>query len=757
MYVFLRDCLKFFSFNFIYLCRRRLPLYADDRSKIFTHYAVSLLNLSTSPYITSGFRKALWTRYAAYFIMPISVSRFHKVISANPAHYFRSDVDKWMKSEGAQYFKHQLNQHIQAHAMFRPLETKEQSQFNEKAYFILSQRNVSEATLSVIKEVKNLTVFTNNKQDKSYLETILKKQFEVHGSLIEQNRNYICLADELTAPYSLGQIQASNIADDIGHQTAQFLTNSDKINLSLPDKALSEISVLISDLCYRFTQNLTGLYLAIKDMPPNSNIILSQWRKPLADFLVKTEHTVNFEGRLFTSDDSISPYIISLEKDDRHNKAISTHIRQTYNRIHTKLETFLSKNFPPSEHETIYILCNRRSSAYRHTVEKIYEGLRKNNTIHIIDTSAAESPLKAIFKQLGANFTQITSQWTHKDRQSFNQVVHECAKATISKLNLPDNISIPDLIQQLELVLNRNFGHIAAHILLYKKLKAHLAVVKNAQAILTPGRDPTVRIMARAFQDHKFMTTDVQVLFVSKMPRYITPIADKIAVIDENTRQHYISYHDIPSSKIHKIGSINLFDDLKEANSHIRSDVYQTLLSAPDDTVITYALQPLPWSDIIRSLKWITEALKDNEKLRLILKMHPAQSNEQLLKCKAFLERETGLKSGQRWAVIHRPSINTIMAITDILLTHYSNVALLAPNLKVPVLALPVAGRRPEPTLEEMGLAIDVSDKDDFHSKLNKILNDSPEKTANFSLYLQKNPHMVDMQPIKNLSELLRS
>ena len=233
-------------------------------------------------------------------------------------------------------------------------------------------------------------------------------------------------------------------------------------------------------------------------------------------------------------------------------------------------------------------------------------------------------------------------------------------------------------------------------------------------------------------------------------------MASRSAVIDSFAYDRYVNDWGKSPETIDMIGAINLDEDIKKARSYDREENRKTLLGSPVAKTITFACQPLPDIEIMAAIHAIATNLKQRKTIHLCVKLHPSQSEWLLGHISEYLMAE--LEDKSRFTVLRNVSFAKVISVTDILVSHFSNVCLMAPAFNVPVIALPSSAPMPSLTLADMGLAIAAETLDDFGDKLDQIL--SNLQTDNKSLpphpYLDKNPHMKTPDSLKRLTEIVR-
>lgn len=295
--------------------------------------------------------------------------------------------------------------------------------------------------------------------------------------------------------------------------------------------------------------------------------------------------------------------------------------------------------------------------------------------------------------------------------------------------------------------------------MLYRHLYTYLENHTSARIVLLPGRQSVLRCAARAFQSRGLPSLDVQALFVSEMARYKPPIADQHAVIDSFARDHYIEHFQIASESIEMIGTLSLDDDIANAKALGRERAYDDVFSAPDGIVFTYASQPLGEGEVLRAVAALATYIVKDETRRLCVKLHPAQSQSLQEQIIGVLGDVFGEGRQGRWCVLRTEPFWSVMPMTDVLVSYFSNVCLMAPAFDVPVVTLPTDAAVPKTTFHMMGLAYEVTKLDEVGAVFDQVLKAKthPAKNDPPYAYLAKNPHMARPNSLERLMRIVEN
>ena len=742
----IKDCISYLICLFKYIVtiwifrlRRRLPLYADDRSKIYTAHAKALLSLSLSENLMYMSRTKLWDRYASNFFMIESVQRFHDTVQLHPR--LSDEYERWVVEKHHGRFSEEIRNYVQISSCFRPLTKDELDDLGIEASLILS--GVEHDFIGKIQchNFKFLNVYYDNPAQKLAI-----GQLETLGVF-----NIFFLSDLYTAQDSILQIKASQLADSFGSAMAETLSEDVNVSSSFPKDIQEDMALLISDLVYRQMINFEGMLAAICDMSVQTPVILTSHNIKLAPEFARRGFKVLMNNRIYAPEE-VNKHTYSripVPVMDFPKKAWDFDIEK----IDMRLERSLGNSIATRGPRKVFILCNRRSNSYDRAVARITKLLGKKYTFEVFNVAAPSSLKESI---IGVTQHELHSTlWGCNTRgtEGMSQLLEGLVRRTFDKLSLCDNDLREVLMKRLQAVLENKFGLIITHGRLYLKLISLLSKLSNStQVLLLPGRDPTVRLMARAFNANGLNTIDVQVLFVSDMSRYKTPIANKLAVIDTNARDHFCKKYDYTYDQVQLIGSINLEDDKDRLQGCNTPEVFARYFKGHMLPVVTYVLQPLSEKDLTRGLRWCAELLNTLPDICLIIKLHPTQTNEVKQFCKSVILECISDKEDYRWIVLKDDPLHEIVALSDILMTHFSNVAMLAALHMIAVGVFPTLEMRPSIDLVDMKLAQAINNPEELVSFVRKNIQISGSCYAG---YLSENAHIVDGRPLKILSDML--
>lgn len=742
--------IKFSVASAIYAVRSRLPLYADDRSKIYSRYAQSLLNFSIVPSVPTAYRFKLWDRFADTFTMPVSVERFYRTVGSAPD--VRKDLEDWVSSEKRTDFLNNLQRKQRAYSAYRMMSVDELLNLQREAVLVASGERLDVASKTTIAIVKSLKILHDFPQQIQRVNASLNDPDE-----IDQDRQFKCLSETYTGMYSEGQLEASIKADKVGEAIAQTLCDDVYFGNVFQQETKPEIALLISDLVYRAVQNFTGLRSAFNDLDAGTPLILTARNLDFAPKASELGLSVISRNKIY------DPFLATLEKAkstldlDAQNiakpKFYKTEWDEQISAIDQRIAKSLAKIDTTGRKPKVFILCDRRPHSYDTAISRIEKTLHDKYKFIPINAGAPSGLANNVLAAARQDLFSVLRSWSIRQMVNLKPTVRELILQAFKNIEGLDDFERDGLCSRVQNIVETNFGSIVAHGRLYDAFSAMLTgQSETTQALLMPGRNPTVRVMTRAFLAAGLQTTDVQVLYVTKMPRYKTPIADRIAVFDSYARTHFCERYGYKTENTRLIGSMNVDADVAEAKSCNADAVYKEIFGGPKAPVFTYGMQPISVEDFERAIKWCAKTLDALPETRLIIKLHPAQSDDVVEACENIIRNNTGPGAQERWRVLLKTPFHEVVAISDVLLTHYSNIAMTAGAMGKGVGTLPVSGTRPEPTWADMKMATDIENAEHLTEFVRSNLD--PSKVSETE-YFKLDPQMKSGKSLQSLDDII--
>ncbi len=560
--------------------------------------------------------------------------------------------------------------------------------------------------------------------------------------------------DHHAAPYSRGDAFISKACDDLGQQFINAALASPSIRRFIPKVLDEDLALDISDIIYRPIQRFYAALRSIEMQGPEVPVYFcgpsNALPRTLALMGLNPVYILGQGSGVLSDEDSQDEWLLEPTSQEM-TTGLNTFMKSTKKRLLGALPPITADG-----QKHIYIATNTRSKSYELAHKLASHELMNIARVTTFDFAAP----KGIRNLSKASLTPCLYNALHSadsgERALLSHFVQAGSRMTLDGQSI-GAFPASEMKEIVSIALEQNIGALIGNVILYRLMVQKLKDVKNAQLLLLPGRHGNIRCLARAFETAGLPSLDIQVLFVSEMARYKAPMARSSTVIDSYAKDRYVRDWGQSSESVHIIGAINLDEDIKKAKSYDRKTTRKALLGSDKPRTITFAAQPLPESEIEAAIQTIAKTLKVQKNLHLCVKLHPSQSESLLGHISEYLMSEFGDKT--RFTVLRNVSFAKVIAVTDILVSYFSNVCLMAPAFKVPVITLPSSAPMPALTLSKMGLAVAANTLEDFEDQLNLILNkvEGKDETLPPFPYLHKNPHMVKPNSLKRLSKIVKN
>lgn len=785
------DYIYYLTARLVFELRHRLPLYANDHARINSAYAFALLRYFQSSQLSLKSKAHLFEIYAKRFSMPVSVKRmahtlycdaqrneFLQYLSENKidlsAERMRNRVlhtlgrmpkytlpytpslkDKWTRPVMPRFSTHyaQLIYHEGKNRAerFSISETRIASTTskNGAAILCLPLGRLVKADIQALKGYNEIIVMPQMPCDRAIITAGLKSTL---GSRV--TIHFYDPKDHHAAPYSKGDAFISKTCDDLGQQFMEAALNSPSIRRFIPTILDHDLALDISDIIYRPIQRFYAALRSIETQGSNIPVYFSGPSNALPRTLALIGTNPIFilgQGSGVVSDEDSQDEWLLKPSAQEMTSGLNSFMKAIRKRLISALPSI-----PTDSEAHIYIATNTRSKSYELANNVITQKLENIAPVTVFDFAAPKG-IKNLSK---ASLTPCLYNALHSadsgERALLSHFVQAGSRITLDGQKLGP-FPADEMKEIVSIALEQNIGALIGNVILYRLMVQKLENVKNAQLLLVPGRHGNIRCLARAFETAGLPSLDVQVLFVSEMARYKPPIATRSVVIDSFARDRYVKDWGQSDDKVQMIGAINLDEDIKKARNFDREASRKALLGGHKTKTVTFACQPLPDTEIQAAVEVIAKALKPQKKLHLCVKLHPSQSEGLLGHISEYLMAEFDDKS--RFTVLRNVHFAKVMSVTDILVSYFSNVCLMAPAFNVPVITLPSSAPMPSLTLADMGLAVTAKTLDDFENQLNIILSRVETKDERLPPYpyLKKNPHMTRPESLTRLAKLVKN
>ena len=780
----------YITITLIFELRRRLPLYSDDHARINTAYAYAVLKYFQSSQLSLKVKRKLFEKYAKRFSMPIAVERMANTLYCDPQ---RTEFLKLLSAEemgisaerlksrvlhtlGKMHnyaptqkpnLKERLTQPIRPSFSTRYAQLIYKGGKNREERFSVSDINnlsadsrsgsailclplgrLVETDLQALKGYNKIIVIPQNPCDASKVKAGIKAALGAGISI-----SFYSPKDNHAMPYSKEDAFVSKACDDLGMKFLESALGTASVRRFIPKILDEDLALSISDIIYRPLQRF---YAALRSVETIGSTLPVYFSGP-SNALPRTLAVIGTNPVYILSQGS-GTVSDELSQDDWVLPPSSAEMVNGLHAFMKDMRKRIIAALPPIPRDGanhIYIATNTRAKSYELANNIIKQKLTDISPVTIFDFAAPKG-IKNISK---ASIAPCLHNALHSADGSaktlLSHFVLAGSHATLDERNL-GSFPTSELKEIVSIALKRNIGSLVGNVILYRLMARHLKEVKNAQLLLLPGRHANIRCLARAFEAIGLPSLDVQVLLVSEMARYKPPMARRSVVIDSFARDRYVQEWGISSESIDLIGAINLDEDIKKALRLDRKANKKALLGISKGKTITFACQPMPDAEIMAAVEAISATLKPQKELHLCVKLHPSQSESLLDQINEYLMDK--FKDKSRYTVLHAVAFAKVMSITDILVSYFSNVCLMAPSFNVPVITLPSSAPMPSLTFADMGLAVAAKTLDDFSVVLSTVLSNVNDNDKNLPPYpyLSKNPHMTKPDSLIRLASVIK-
>ncbi len=236
----------------------------------------------------------------------------------------------------------------------------------------------------------------------------------------------------------------------------------------------------------------------------------------------------------------------------------------------------------------------------------------------------------------------------------------------------------------------------------------------------------------------KILVIDVQTLNILEHPKYRRPLADHMTVIDGRTQAIYASYFGVPKKSISVVGAPQNDKLQQEVKARGKFAIRKRLGINTGKTVIVLISQLQPLERMRRIIEPLGELLRDNQNFELVIRMHRRETHERQQYYADILKAFIPVNS-IRFSV--EDSAIDVLAVADLCVTIYSNMAREAAIVGIPVITVNYLDWEPPLRLDLEGLArpsmnpmaLKANILNAVENKTKPILND----------YLKANPHIL--------------
>jgi hypothetical protein len=194
---------------------------------------------------------------------------------------------------------------------------------------------------------------------------------------------------------------------------------------------------------------------------------------------------------------------------------------------------------------------------------------------------------------------------------------------------------------------------------------------RDGVLILSPGRVRCARMAARIGSDLSIPTLDVQMLNTPEYRKYKPPVADVVTVIDDMARDAFEHHFDIATDRLRVVGSPKLDMMRDEVMAQDRDAVRNQIgLAGASGPLVCFASQMQHLDHCLAIARILADHLRTAPGA-LVVKLHPREDDARE---QAYVQALRDAPAG-RAVVVRDMDMTRLLAITDVLVTLYSNAA----------------------------------------------------------------------------------
>lgn len=243
----------------------------------------------------------------------------------------------------------------------------------------------------------------------------------------------------------------------------------------------------------------------------------------------------------------------------------------------------------------------------------------------------------------------------------------------------------------------------------------------SSVVVVCPGRPMRSTLLVAAARSVNRRTIEIQSGTIAKTRRFVAPQADKVLVMDEESRETYA--HLGRTDGVEIVGSIRLDYDLDKYRSISRDDAREKIGFPPDRDLWTLASQPIG-VDAMRQIAAVVFEAARRCGASVMVKMHPNETPDYE---RAYLEVGKRCKGAN--IIVERKISSVLAAIaSDMVLTHFSTVGIEAFALNKMTVVVNPFDERPTFDLVKMNMAYEARNADElFRIASDRVANELPK------------------------------
>lgn len=276
--------------------------------------------------------------------------------------------------------------------------------------------------------------------------------------------------------------------------------------------------------------------------------------------------------------------------------------------------------------------------------------------------------------------------------------------------------------------------------------------------LASPSRQILVRALCAGLLDYNESNVpviDVQSMNILPHPKYVSPMATDVAVIDSTAFEIYKTHFGISADKIHVVGNASN-DILRQTFRASDAEASRARIGVSADTpVVLFISQLQPIERMLDIVEPLAQSISECPSGHLIIRLHPRETDERIEAYREVVVRHLSADqfsfSGKDEAPIE------ILSVSDLCVTIYSNMAREAAVLGKPVIVADYFDWQRPIRLEDEGLAIAATSQDELQALVqNHLLRDvAMQNSSPQNAYLQKNSHLLEGRAAERILSIM--
>jgi len=232
---------------------------------------------------------------------------------------------------------------------------------------------------------------------------------------------------------------------------------------------------------------------------------------------------------------------------------------------------------------------------------------------------------------------------------------------------------------------------------------------------------------------------DVQTMNVLDHPKYKTPMASHLTLIDNQARDIHVRAFDISADRTRLVGAPPNDLIARKISSIDTTSVRHDLNIHPDARVVTLISQLQPMDRMLQIASPLAELMTDSDVV-VVIRLHPREGQGRLSAYQTLFDN-AGLGTKIRFSRTETPE--AILAISDVCVTIYSNMAREAALVGIPIISIEFFDWKPPISLSEEGLALPAETPEHLIARLRSLIATDQKQTLK-NPYLEANPHIME-------------